>query len=253
MTDAEWPLSTLWPIALLPFRLETRFRGAELLIRVIPDTIHADSHEPELTDAELAAGTWYWQQVAGADDGTGLAAWRALASQLGPERAAWVARIVRPVGLNPKLRFDPAMRSASWTRVPYARVLPTRWRAVGWLGGADPARVTGTEITGPVPAGADPAVGGLALPEWLSDFAAAEAIGMGLRLPVTADMQQQGLDLLLVYGVDESGDATAGAQQISDLLDAHFYTDGFRYVTPGTPTTNTETASSGLDQRSQGY
>jgi hypothetical protein len=41
---------------------------------VVPDTIHADSHEPELTDDELAAGQRYWTQVTGADAGAATAA-----------------------------------------------------------------------------------------------------------------------------------------------------------------------------------
>jgi hypothetical protein len=253
MNDASWSLSTQWPITFLPVRLETRFFGAELRIRVIPDTIHADTHEPELTEAELAAGQSYWQQVGSAEaaggDG-GLAAWRALASQLGPERAAWVARAVRQSVLNPSVPFQPAARAASWTRVPYARLLPTRWMAVGWRGDDPPARVTGPPIANPLPVGPDPTAGGAAMPGWMRDFSLAEQAGMGLRLPLSPDMQANGLDVLLVYGVEETGDAAAGGQALSELFDAHLYTDGFWYVPPGTPTNNTQEAASGLNRRS---
>ena len=256
MSDGAWPLSTQWPITFLPVRLETRFFGAELRIRVIPDTIHADTHEPELTDAELAAGEGYWQQVGSAEgaggDG-GLAAWRALASQFGPERAAWVALVVRQSVLNPNVPFQPAARTASWTRVPYARLLPTRWIAVGWRGSDEPARVTGPPITNPLPVGPDPTAGGAAMPDWMRDFGLAEQAGMGLRLPLSPDMQANGLDLLLVYGVDETGDAAAGGQALSELFDAHLYTDGFWYVPPGTPTNNTQAAASGLNRRASAY
>ncbi len=65
--------STL-PLVLLPVRLETRFfklAGGviELRIRIYPDRIHTDSHQPELTTDERTWGMQYWRQdwVAGPD------------------------------------------------------------------------------------------------------------------------------------------------------------------------------------------
>ncbi|WP_440766368.1 hypothetical protein [Natronorubrum sp. DTA7] len=52
------------PSLLLPVRLETRFVDPddphELRIRVYPDQIHVDSHESELTEAEVVAGKQFW-------------------------------------------------------------------------------------------------------------------------------------------------------------------------------------------------
>lgn len=90
------------PVALLPVRVETRFAagaaGPELLVRIYPDDIHADRHERELTAEENAAGHGYWLDVLGAapnSQGT-VDAWRRLAQQYGPRRAAWIASVLTP-------------------------------------------------------------------------------------------------------------------------------------------------------------
>ncbi|WP_254861507.1 hypothetical protein [Halovivax gelatinilyticus] len=55
------------PALLLPVRLETRFVEPsdpdELRIRVYPDQIHVDSHEPELIDEEVTAGRQFWAKL----------------------------------------------------------------------------------------------------------------------------------------------------------------------------------------------
>ena len=56
-------LSADYPVVLLPVRIETRFKqsavGPQLWVRIYPDEIVADLHEPELTETERDAGFTY--------------------------------------------------------------------------------------------------------------------------------------------------------------------------------------------------
>src|SRR5512144_870863 len=89
------------PLVLLPVRLETRFFTlaggvTELRVRVYPDKIHIDTHQPELTTDERTWGTQYWQQdwLAGNDAVARSNAWAVLAGRFRAERAAWIARVL---------------------------------------------------------------------------------------------------------------------------------------------------------------
>ena len=48
-------------------RLEARFlpddEPTEIVVRVFPDDIHADTHDPAFTDTELALAQGYWNWV----------------------------------------------------------------------------------------------------------------------------------------------------------------------------------------------
>ena len=58
------------PIVLFPVRIETRFVSPpvtpsdELWIRIFPDDIHTNAHEPALTREEITTGETYWKELA---------------------------------------------------------------------------------------------------------------------------------------------------------------------------------------------
>ena len=91
------------PIALLPVRIETRFfnSATELRVRIFPDQVHVDAHEPELTATERDAGMAYWKgRFASPDPRTRSSSpWETLAASVGPARAAWIATALTPTNI----------------------------------------------------------------------------------------------------------------------------------------------------------
>jgi hypothetical protein len=268
------------PLLLLPVNIETRFidggRQSELWMRIYPDQIAINSHEPELTAQEIADGQTYWDAVwrAGkppASLDSVKAPWRGLASLYGAPRAAWIALQMTPtnIALQPAAATPdgtapvpppsyplPPQRDSSWTKPAITSALPDAWTVL-LVSGTLTASFHGGTITPELAIGLTPGAGGFpagspvdAGMQWLVDFDAALAAGMALKIPLTAEQRRAGFDQVFVYGLRSTGD---GASDFGSLLDAHHYTDGFALVPQGAPTNNTADASSAYSRKDPDY
>lgn len=274
------------PLLLLPVNIETRFielneREAELWVRIYPDQIAINAHEPGLTAQEIADGQSYWTMIwsGGNPPATGdgsQAPWRGLASIYGAQRAAWIALQLTPtnpaqqpttaaatgVAPAPAPVFpSPPTRASSWEEAAVASALPDAWTVL-LVSGSQTVSSQGSPIqadlamgltplgsnppppgTSPFPAGS-PVDAGL---QWLVDFDAAVAAGMALKIALTPDQRAAGFDRIFVYGLRTA--ATGGSTDLGNLLDAHHYTDGLALVPQGAPTKNTADASSAYSRK----
>ena len=271
------------PVVLFPVRLETRFfpqadGSSELRVRVYPDNVHIDSHEPALTSDELTWGQHFWEQTWRAvnDEERSKTAWRQLADRFDPPRAAWIARALKP--LNPEERPtapvaadkplakpprfpSPPTKAEAWTRAPVTRVLPNLWVVLGYKDGRLVVNTKGNLIPAALATGPDPspsaAVDQFGIDngmKWMVDFNAAEAVGMGIRVKMKKEDAAAGLDFLLVMGIrDTLGGTTDGTPQLLELFDAHHYTSGLSFVPQGTPSNNTLDELSGFSSKDPGH
>ena len=279
-TDGIAQLDARYPVAFLPVRVETRFNrlplnntpvaagspGGDLMVRIYPDSIMADSHEPLLTSIEVNAGQAYWQQTF--TDGHEQDAWTALLNVATPERAAWIVVSTTPTNVDghtaQTMPMFPAVdtRPVNWHRVPEARGLPDRWIVSLFRGDtrsyqvvSEPVReglaltlrLSGDSEHGGVDQTVDLSGDGLSVePElrWAYDFDEALAAGMAVKIPLTVLDMAQGFSTLLVVGVRTGETAEDQAAQLDELLTAHRYTRGLAFIAQGTPTNNTSEAPS---------
>ncbi|MEU9338562.1 hypothetical protein AB0D49_36340 [Streptomyces sp. NPDC048290] len=92
------PLTDDCPVLLGPLRLETRFRGGDLLLRVFPDEWCVRTEETLPGDAEFAALTAYWTALwrAAGRPAAERAAWQELTGRVAVGRAAWLVDTFPP-------------------------------------------------------------------------------------------------------------------------------------------------------------
>lgn len=253
------------PVALLPVRLETRWFALdaaryELRVRVFPDAVHVDAHQPLMTAAEQVTATEYWRtrQVAGPEALETLAAWHRLCEAVGEPRAGWLVAQLDPAGLDGRVQPPGAAPPGDIPRPPTApegwadpvtvRCLPDRWAVTGYSRGQRVLLHWGSPVSPELPLSlddaADPGPSGRldAGVRWLTEFSTAEAAGMAMRIPVEKTIARH-LDRLLVFGVAAAEDAPTATSRLAGLLAAHAAT-GAGLPGVGTPTNNTEAARS---------
>lgn len=253
----------------------------ELWIRIYPDDIAINAHEDQLTQDEIDAGKTYWDLVwhAGIPNVTDeQGAWRVLAGSFGARRAAWIAKKTKPTNstlrptaatpLNTTLSPLPTYPSLtpkplSWTTQAHSDVMPDRF-VVRLYSTSGMREVTGLPIPNPLPVGFDPNNpnylnqnnGVISMPpeiRWLTDFDAAEQIGMGIRVPLQGDEDVTGFSRILVLGLRINTNAMDGAQELEKLFDNHHYKTGLALVPQGTPTNNTDKLPSGYQSYEPTY
>jgi hypothetical protein len=238
-----------YPIALFPVRIETRFDAQNnLMIRVYPDEILADSHDATLTATEQQAGAQFWTESTSLGAAT---AWQHLLGLYAAPRAAWIVTATDPSALTP-----PTVRSNPWPRAVLAPLLPDRWTAIAFRGATKIAEATSSPVVLPLaltlspdaPPGSNVDIsGGLGLTidpaiAWTVDYTRAVAAGMGFSMAVPAGTV---VDRLLVVGLKTSITPDEGAAAMTALFNAHHYSDGFAFVPQGTPTNDSRDAPSG--------
>ncbi len=204
-----------------------------------------------------------------------LGAWRALINSYGTARAAWIAEVTRPTNAGtgvtnfpqaePVFRTNIQTKDLSWNDQPRSYVMPDAFVVQAWRrDGSTKAAVVGQSIPQPLPVGinpqeSDPAAfkesgRGLVMPEsirWLTDFDAAEAVGMGIRIPLTDEEFEQGFTKLTVLGLTTSASASEQQSTVQQLLENHYYTPGgLSLIANGTPSNNTtdSNAAPNLDE-----
>ncbi|WP_431676397.1 hypothetical protein [Kitasatospora sp. KL5] len=167
---------------LLPLRIETRFAGPTLRLRVVPDELWFTRHDPRPGAAEVTALKRY-----AADPG--LPAFRELASAVGAPRAAFLVRTY--------LTEDPAELNEEPV---FQRIegLPKELHV--WLarGGGDPEHVLTLAVDHTRLAVALDSTA----PRWWEDWD--EAVGAGLAGEVPLPGDPDDIDLLVVTGLGET-------------------------------------------------
>ena len=256
------------PVLLMPVSIQTRYDDAttKLMIRIYPDVLHAVQHAPGLTPKELEAAKRYWTQRF-ATPADSESPWKELALLYGPMRAAYLVRTAVPtnaaqIGNDAAPQFDDAAipLASPDAREQTAAALPDRFVAVGWRGGVEVLRKWGRAVADVLPMSPlfdpllvddpkqwDPFGGNRA---WLVDYVAAEEAGMAITV-TQADLKAgatllQGLDRLVVLGVDWTQTPESAAALVADLLHNHQHAQGLKFVAQGTPTNNTAGARAGF-------
>ena len=156
---------------------------------------------------------------------------------------------------KPTLTFKSVeKKTKSWDRAGITEVMPDRFAVVTKRGEQYIHAVTGKQILKPLQVSIDPSGdqaerfvhlpnGDLEVPEeirWLFDFDAAVDAGMAVRIPLQDEDFENGFDLVMAVGVQNTDEQT-GQNVLNKLLTNHLYSSGgMEYLPVGTATNNTE-------------
>ena len=237
------------PLVLLPLRLQTRWLDDGLHVRIYPDELGVDTHDPTLTADESRWAEHYWQVRSGAVEGDVEETWHQLVRRSGPTRAAWLVEAARPGGPGATPRPGPLPRPA------LVRLLPDRFAVVAFAAGVpvdvappgEPPRYV--TWSSPVPSDLPLAVDDAPGTAWWNQLAAAHASGMAVRL--TPPAGHPPIDTLVAVGVRGVEPDAPAADELAALVAGHAVSSGVELLADATPTNNAEALRSGHSPQAQ--
>lgn len=219
------------PLVLLPARIETRFVGDALRIRVFPDVLHSCGSPRALSPADIAAGKAYLDGRRQSDE---AAAMNMLTALLGAPRAAYIAKRANAGTLAEESPSDGRLTASNLPHRFIFHVVEQTTQASFSVEGetVDPdlPLLPGTGDRGFALSRRDPAF-------WLRDFDTAMAKGMAAQITLPAGLANAPESRFSVsaFGVHE-GDGRDGSRSMADLFDRLADTRGLDQIAPCTDT-----------------
>lgn len=252
--------SSEYPMLFFPVKLETRFyQKTKLRVRILPDAVFVNSHNPKLTKLEYQAGANFWNDKKKETQEQAGAAWNTLINVVGVNRAAYVARKTQTV-----LAAESIIENN--TAFSELSVLPDSWVIVGIANGTKKFEVQTNPVLAPLKIATDFSKfsninGDLNVPpelRWMFNFEEAKRVGMAAEINLDLDSQKK-IDQLFVYGVvtkDRRKSAITNLTQLdiskllNEIFENHLYSESAGFAPQGLHTNNTEASRSGWSSSS---
>ena len=250
----------------------------ELCIRIYPDEIFKNGHEPNLLPSEWAAGKAFWEKICAKTEPEETT-WLNFSATMPPARAAWIVRTTQPENFTtggvlptqPKFKANPPLKDGAYTLPPTAQLLPERF-VVRLYAAKDGAfkEFIGKPLPEPIRMGLDPTDDPfnekaksaifsdekrqITAPEylqWIHDLEVAEQQGLAIRIDLSLNPEfKDGVAKIFVLGAKLSANETETTQLLNEHFENCLYKeDGMAIVPQGTPTNNFEEQKSGFNRK----
>lgn len=219
------------PLVLLPARVETRFVGDGLRIRVYPDMLHSSGVPRALSPADVAAGKAYLNERGPTGE---AAAMNMLTALLGVPRATYVAKRARAGTLAEE---SPENGRLTASNLPHRFIFhvveqstQARFSVEGETVDPNLPLLPGEGDLGFALSRRDPSF-------WLRDFDTAMAKGMAAQIALPAGLANapESRFSVFVFGLCE-GDGRDGSRSMADLFERLADTRGLDQIAPCTDT-----------------